>query len=533
MIRKLRKLMISAVCALSLTAVFLCAGLTALAAEKPDIAAEGAVLYNASTGEFLYEKNADQRFYPASITKILTALLVLENCSLDEVVTFTDSATKNLESGAVSLGVTTGDRISVNDCLYGLLLKSANEVANGLAEHVSGSVPAFCELMNQKARQLGCTNSNFRNPNGLTNSDHYTSPRDMARIADACFRNPAFLAIEKSTVYHFPATINRPEGTTIAMGHKMIAPGGAQYYNGILGGKTGYTSAAGNTLVTCVERDGIRLITVIMKSRSTHYADTKKLLDYGFSVAQKGDRLTGTAVTAAAGQSGSGAGAENAGPGAELSMAAAGNTAVAGTDSGAASSGTAVTGGTAMVTASPGTVTAGPAGENMTASETAGPQAAGPGAETAAAQTSPAAMETAAVQTSPAAAETAAVQTTSAGTQTAGESGPAADLTSGWHQKDGGWYYVREDGTRAKGTRLTIEGYDYWFGEDGTMITGWYHAADGGWYYLRPSFGGMKKSTWLQDNGKWYYLGDDGKMLTDTVTPDGYHVGADGVCLEQ
>lgn len=482
MIRKLRKLTISAVCALTLTAAFLCTGLTALAAEKPDIAAEGAVLYNASTGEFLYEKNADQRFYPASITKILTALLVLENCSLDETVTFTDSATKNLESGAVSLAVTTGDRISVNDCLYGLLLKSANEVANGLAEHVSGSVPAFCELMNQKARQLGCTNSNFRNPNGLTNSDHYTSPRDMARIADACFRNPAFLAIEKSSVYHFPATINRPEGTTIAMGHKMIAPGGAQYYSGILGGKTGYTSAAGNTLVTCVERDGVRLITVIMKSRSTHYADTKKLLDYGFSVGQKGDRLTGTAVTAAAGQSESGAGTENAGPGAELGMAAAGNTAAAGTDPGTAASGTAVTGGTAMVTASPGTVTAGPAGEKTEPQEI---------------------------------------------------TGPATDLTSGWHQKDGRWYYVREDGTRATGTRLNIEGYDYWFGEDGAMITGWYHAADNGWYYLRPSFGGMKKSTWLQDDGKWYYLGEDGKMLTDTVTPDGYHVGADGVCLEQ
>ena len=514
MIRKLRKLMISAVCAVSLAAVFLCAGLTALAAEKPSVAAEGAVLYNASTGEFLYEKNADQRFYPASITKILTALLVLENCSLDETVTFTDSATKNLESGAVSLAVTTGDRISVNDCLYGLLLKSANEVANGLAEHVSGSVPAFCELMNQKARQLGCTNSNFRNPNGLTNSDHYTSPRDMARIADACFRNPAFLAIEKSTVYHFPATINRPDGTTIAMGHKMIAPGGAQYYDGILGGKTGYTSAAGNTLVTCVERDGIRLITVIMKSRSTHYADTKKLLDYGFSVAQKGDRLTGTAVTAAAGQNGSGDGTENAGPGAELSMAAAGTAAAAGTDPGA--SGNAVTGGTAMVTASPGTVSAGPAGENMASSETAGPQTAGPAAETA-----------------PAAAETAAAQASPSEEPAAGTSGPAEDLSSGWHQKDGGWYYVREDGTRVKGTRLTIEGYDYWFGEDGNMITGWYHAADDGWYYLRPSFGGMKKSTWLQDNGKWYYLGDDGRMLTNTVTPDGYHVGADGVCLEQ
>lgn len=512
MIRKLRKLILSAVCVLSVSAVSACAGLAAFAAEKPEIAAQGAVLYNASTGEFLYEKNADQRFYPASITKILTALLVLENCSLDETVTFTDAATKNLESGAVSLGVTTGDQISVKDCLYGLLLKSANEVANGLAEHVSGSIPAFCERMTQRARELGCTNSNFRNPNGLTNSDHYTSPRDMARIADACFRNPAFLAIEKNTVYHFPATINRPNGTTIAMGHKMIAPGGSQYYSGILGGKTGYTSAAGNTLVTCVERDGVRLIAVIMKSRSTHYADTKKLLDYGFSVAQKGDRLTADFALV---RTGNGTVQENAGPGAELDMAAQAAKASAGAD-GAGGGNTAgmpaVTGGTGMVTASPGTVSAGPAGETSAAAT-----------ETAAGAGTPPETQAAAVQTSAAAAESPAAE----------NPGPAAALTPGWHESTGGWYYVREDGNRAKGERLTIEGYDYWFSEDGKMITGWHHAGDGAWYYLRPSFGGMKKSAWIEDSGKWYYVGEDGKLLTDTVTPDGYHVDADGVCIDQ
>ena len=524
MIRKLRKLILSAVCVLSASAVFACAGLTAFAAEKPEIAAQGAVLYNASTGEFLYEKNADQRFYPASITKILTALLVLENCSLDEVVTFTDTATKNLESGAVSLDVTTGDRISVNDCLYGLLLKSANEVANGLAEHVSGSIPAFCERMTQRARELGCTNSNFRNPNGLTNSDHYTSPRDMARIADACFRNPAFLAIEKNTVYHFPATINRPNGTTIAMGHKMIAPGGAQYYSGILGGKTGYTSAAGNTLVTCVERDGVRLITVIMKSRSTHYADTKKLLDYGFAVAEKGDRLASDYAV----QNTDGTVQQNAGPGAELEAAQTVQGTAGGDNTGTGNStGTsAVTGGTGMVTASPGTVSAGPAGEiSASAAETAAAETSSAAPETSAAETMAAAGEIPAVQTSPA--ETAAAETV---TET---SGPAAALTPGWHESSGGWYYVRENGNRASGERLTIEGYDYWFGDDGKMITGWHHAADGGWYYLRPSFGGMKKSAWIENGGKWYYVGADGKLLTDTVTPDGYHVDANGVCTDQ
>ena len=110
---------------------------------------------------------------------------------------------------------------------------------------------------------------------------------------------------------------------------------------------------------------------------------------------------------------------------------------------------------------------------------------------------------------------------------------PAAALTPGWHESSGGWYYVRENGNRASGERLTIEGYDYWFGDDGKMITGWHHAADGGWYYLRPSFGGMKKSAWIEDGGRWYYVGADGKLLTDTVTPDGYHVDANGVCTDQ
>ena len=157
-----------------------------------------------------------------------------------------------------------------------------------------------------------------------------------------------------------------------------------------------------------------------------------------------------------------------------------------------------------MVTASPGTVSAGPAGE-ISASA----------AETAAAETSSAAPETSAAET------------------VTDTSGPAAALTPGWHESSGGWYYVRENGNRASGERLTIEGYDYWFGDDGKMITGWHHAADGGWYYLRPSFGGMKKSAWIEDGGRWYYVGADGKLLTDTVTPDGYHVDANGVCTDQ
>lgn len=465
---------------------------SAHALAKPVISAEGAALYNVTSGEFLFEKNADRQFYPASITKIMTALLVLERSSQSDTVVFTESATANLESGAVSLNLTAGDQISVRDCLYALLLKSANEVANGLAEHVSGSVPAFAELMNARARELGCTGTNFVNPNGLTNAKHLTTPHDMALIARACFEREDFREIERSTVYHFPASHKRPEGTTIVMGHKMIAPGGSLYYPGILGGKTGYTSAAGNTLVTCAERNGVRLIAVVMKSRSTHYTDTKALLDYGFAEAGSGNpKDVQENVDDAVG----------AVPGSEVAEAKEGPGAGQSVPVGSVQSGVAV-------------VRAVPA---EAASE-------GAAADHHALGTNPA--------SSAAATESGRiVRAVASETQISGEKGSGV-LAPGWQMQNGHWIYVRADGSRASGARLEINGYEYWFDETGCMITGWHQDADGNWYYLRPSFGGMKKSCWIQDEGKWYYLGADGRMLRNGIAPDGGRVGEDGVWIE-
>lgn len=251
------------------------------------------MLLDASTGSVLFSKNGDSRFYPASITKLMTALLAAEKCSLNDTVTFSKTATTNLESGAVTLGLVEGDKLIVEQCLYGLLLKSANEVANGLAEHVSGSVSSFSALMNARAKELGCTGTNFANPNGLNNSNHYTTPHDMALIARAAFQNETVRKVSSTLSYQIPAT-KKASARTISMGHKMLYSGDSRYYPGIIGGKTGYTSLAGNTLVTCVERDGSRLIAVIMKSKSTHYADTKALLDYGFAVKAAGGTVNST-----------------------------------------------------------------------------------------------------------------------------------------------------------------------------------------------------------------------------------------------
>ena len=248
---------------------------------KPTISAEAGILYDVTNGRVLFEKNADEKLAPASTTKLMTALLVLEKANLDDKVTFSKTAVTNLESGAVKIGLVEGDQVSVKDSLYALLLKSANEVANGLAEHVSGSISVFAELMNARAAELGCTNTHFVNPNGLNSDQQYTTCRDMAKIAAAAFANKTLCEIDSTLSYKFPAT-KAAAARTITPGHKMLYPNDSRYYAGIVGGKTGYTSKAGNTLVTCVEKNGVRMVAVILKSKSTHYEDTKKMLDYGY-----------------------------------------------------------------------------------------------------------------------------------------------------------------------------------------------------------------------------------------------------------
>lgn len=257
------------------------------AAEWPSgisISADGGIVMDVNSGAVLYGKNINESYYPASITKILTALIIIENCDLEDTVTFSHTAVNTLEPGATILGARTRDQLSVRDCLYALLLQSANEVANALAEHCSGSIEAFAELMNRKAESLGCTNSHFANPSGLNNENHYTSAYDMALISQAAFENPTFVEIDSTTYYDVPAgqLQQYPNGWRYYAHHRMLKKNDSVYYNGIIGGKTGYTSLAGNTLVTCAERDGLKLVAVVLNGHQTHYTDTRTLLDFGF-----------------------------------------------------------------------------------------------------------------------------------------------------------------------------------------------------------------------------------------------------------
>ena len=257
------------------------------AAEWPSgisISADGGILMDINSGAVLFEKNSHEPYYPASITKILTALIVIENCGLDETVTFSNTAVNTLEPNSSILGARAGDTLSVRDCLYALLLQSANEVANALAEHCAGSMDAFAEKMNEKAAELGCTDSHFANPSGLNDPNHYVSAYDMALIAKAAFSNPTFVEVDSTTYYDVPAGKLKqyPDGWRYYAHHRMLRRNDSLYYEGVIGGKTGYTSLAGNTLVTCAERDGMKLVAVVLNGHQTHYSDTKALFDYGF-----------------------------------------------------------------------------------------------------------------------------------------------------------------------------------------------------------------------------------------------------------
>lgn len=256
--------------------------------QGPQIYADAAVIMEASTGTILYNKDMDKAEYPASITKIMTALLTVENCSLDEVVTYSYYATHSIEYGSSSIGTTEGEELTVEESLYALLLESANECGNGLAEHIAGSVEAFADMMNQRAAELGCTNTHFVNPHGLNDENHYTTPHDMALITQEAIKHEAFVTISGTDKYTLRATNKDDEMTYMKNHHNMINNYKTDKFldDTVIAGKTGATSDALNTLVTVAERNGMTLIVVTMRTHSTNekgvplYSDTELLLDY-------------------------------------------------------------------------------------------------------------------------------------------------------------------------------------------------------------------------------------------------------------
>ena len=249
----------------------------------PQIEGESAILVDMFTGAVLYSKNADKAQYPASITKIMTALLGCENLDPSQKFTMSQSAAYGIsDSNSSSIYADTGEEFTIEQALMAVMLQSANEMTLAVAELTTGSTKKFVEQMNLKARQLGCTNTHFNNPNGLPDEIHYTTASDMAKIARAAWFNPTFRKFASTQYYEISPT-NKFAETRYLLNHHKMMKNQAYAYNGVLGGKTGYTEAAGNTLVTYAKNDNTYLVAVVLQSVNGAYADTANLLDYGFN----------------------------------------------------------------------------------------------------------------------------------------------------------------------------------------------------------------------------------------------------------
>lgn len=267
--------------------------------EGPEVQSASAIVMEASTGTVLYEKNSTDAHYPASITKIMTTLLALENGNLDDTVTFSSDAVFKTEGSSIARDV--GEQMTLEQCLYAVMLNSANECAYAVAEHIGGTVDNFVNMMNEKAVSLGCQNTHFNNPHGLQDENHYTCAADMAKIARAAWQNETFRIITGTQTYTIPPTNVHSEETLLQNHNEMLYAfkTNKYLYDYCVGGKTGYTEAANSTLVTYAQKDGMTLICVVMNVQSPgQWTDTRSLFDYCFdnfqvmNVADNETRLT-------------------------------------------------------------------------------------------------------------------------------------------------------------------------------------------------------------------------------------------------
>lgn len=238
----------------------------------PEISAQTAIMIEGNSGEVLYQKNADQKAYPASITKIMTALLAIENGALDKKAAISENAS-GVEGSSIYLE--TGEKIPLRDLVYGLMLRSGNDAAIAIAEEIGGTTDNFVMMMNKKARELGAVNTHFANPNGLHDPDHYTTAEDMALIAMAAMKNEEFKKVASAKSW----VADRGDGKYNYFYNKNKV---VYQYEGGTGVKIGYTKVAGRTLVASSERNGMELICVVMNAPNW-FDDTYKLMDYAYS----------------------------------------------------------------------------------------------------------------------------------------------------------------------------------------------------------------------------------------------------------
>ena len=259
------------------------------------ISSPSALLMDSSSGKILYEKNINEKMYPASLTKIMTAILVLENCKLDDIATVSYDSVMSISMGYVTANLQVGEELTVEQLLYVLMVGSSNDAAIVLAEHISGSVEDFANLMNEKAKELGCTNTHFVNPNGEHNEDHYSTAYDLALIAKYAMQNETFRKLVSTTSYKLPITnkYDREDRLFTTTNSLLLVNNNSRadnyYYQYAIGIKTGFTTPAGNCLVAAANRNNLEFITVVLGAGQTEdglsqrYLDTINLFEYGYN----------------------------------------------------------------------------------------------------------------------------------------------------------------------------------------------------------------------------------------------------------
>ena len=269
-------------------------GSTVLAAE-PNVSAEAIYSVEVSTGKVLFEKNAHEKRFPASTTKVMTALLVLENCELTDTATASYNAISIIPSGYSTAHIQVGETLTIEDLLYALMLPSANEAANILAEHVAGSISSFATMMNTRAEELGCENTHFVNPNGIHNDNHYSTAYDLYLIANEARKNPEFRKIVSSPTYTLPSTDKYADNDRVCKSTNQLihvnnsTRSDNYYYKYCIGIKTGYTTQAQNCLISQASKDGLEILNVVLGAGTTEdnlsirFLDSIELFEYAYN----------------------------------------------------------------------------------------------------------------------------------------------------------------------------------------------------------------------------------------------------------
>ncbi len=250
-----------------------------------------AILVDVNTGQVIYEQFADSKQYPASITKVMTAILVREHTDLEDIVTVTKSSIEGLDSAGSSVSLVVGEKMSVKELLHCMLISSGNDAANVLAEHTAGSVLNFVKMMNEKSAELGCTGTHYTNPHGLHDEDHYTTARDIYITAREFISDPVLMQIANTVSYIVPATNKSSERILTTTNYLISGVSTSRYiYTYARGIKTGTTTPAGYCLVSSAEKNGLYLISVILgcgkdevSGDTMSFVETKRMFEYGFN----------------------------------------------------------------------------------------------------------------------------------------------------------------------------------------------------------------------------------------------------------